>query len=223
MLKKIKQNRIVLRLYALYLRIFGGGNRFRGTKRNSVAIDGIYRHTELDLHGTGNTIAVRNPKYVNRFHIFINGSNNRIEIDENCLIKDLTLWIEDDNNRIYIGRDTLFCGTCQLSCIESTEITIGKGCLFSGGIRVRTGDSHSILDVAGKRINPSQNVYIGNHVWVGQNVTILKGASVGDNSVCGTGAIVTKKFTEAGVILAGTPAKIVKENINWCFERIQLK
>ena len=215
----IKNSRVVQKLYALYSRLFGG-NRFRGTRGNLVRIEGILHHVDINIKGTCNKVFVRRPRDINNFHVFINGKDNSIEIDENCLIKDLTLWIEDDNNRIRIGKDTLFCGICQLSCIEGTEISIGERCMFSSGINIRTGDSHSILDSDGKRINPSQDIHIGNHVWVGQNVTVLKNSEIPNNSVCGTGTIITKKFDGAGLILSGIPGKIVKDNINWCFERL---
>ncbi len=46
-------------------------------------------------------------------------------------------------------------------------------------------------------------------------VSILKGATIFDNSIVAFGSIVTKSFTETNVIIAGIPAKIVKTNINW--------
>jgi acetyltransferase-like isoleucine patch superfamily enzyme len=87
-------------------------------------------------------------------------------------------------------------------------------------IEIRTGDSHSILDMSGNRINPSSNVVIGNHVWVGSRVIILKGAQISDFSIIGAGSIVSGEFPDTNVILAGVPAKIVKDNINWKRERI---
>lgn len=47
------------------------------------------------------------------------------------------------------------------------------------------------------------------------SVDILKGASINDNSIIGFKSLVTKKYTEKNVIIAGSPAKIIKTNINW--------
>lgn len=56
---------------------------------------------------------------------------------------------------------------------------------------------------------------IGNNVWVGSEVTLLKGTVIPDGSVVGYGSIVTKAFDEESVIIVGSPAKIVKRNIRW--------
>ena len=217
--KKLKNNRFAAALWKLSCRWFGG-NRFAVPRSSHVSIDGAMRRVRVKISGDGNFIRVAHPRYICDMRIFINGSNNRIEIDEDCLLKDLTLWIEDDNNRIHIAAGTVFAGGgCQLNCIEGTELRIGKQCLFASNVNIRTGDSHSVLDASGNRINPSLNIHIGDHVWFGQNVTVLKGAAIGNDCICATGAIVTKKFP-GNVILAGCPARIVKENISWCHERI---
>ena len=92
--------------------------------------------------------------------------------------------------------------------------------MFSKEITFRTGDSHSIVNLEGQKINFSKDITIGNHVWVGNRVIITKGTRVCDNSVVGTGSTVSKKFEEPNIIIAGVPAKKVKENINWLRERI---
>ena len=217
--KRLKNSSLLRKLHSWYWCLFGG-NKFRGVAGNQVRIDGVLKHCRVDIHGTGNVINIRNPRCVNNLHIFINGDGNRIEIAENCYLSNLTLWMEDDHNLIRIGRDAIFSGGSQLNCIEGCEITIGETCMFASNTHMRTGDSHSILDSDGRRINPSEDIRIGNHVWVAQNVSILKGAEIGDNSICGTAAVVTRRFQETGVILAGVPAKITKQNISWCYDRI---
>jgi acetyltransferase-like isoleucine patch superfamily enzyme len=49
---------------------------------------------------------------------------------------------------------------------------------------------------------------------------LLKGSFIKDNSIIATGSVVTKAFEESNVIIAGSPAKIVKENVSWVRERI---
>jgi len=53
-------------------------------------------------------------------------------------------------------------------------------------------------------------VIIGKNVWIGANVTILKDVNIGDNSIIGAGAVVTKDIP-SNVIVGGVPAKIIKE------------
>jgi acetyltransferase-like isoleucine patch superfamily enzyme len=87
--------------------------------------------------------------------------------------------------------------------------------MFSYGIVLRNHDSHRIIDTSTDQvINQPKDIVLGNHVWIGQNATILKGANVGDNSVIGFGSVVTSSC-EPGSVLAGVPAKVVRHNVNW--------
>ena len=51
--------------------------------------------------------------------------------------------------------------------------------------------------------------------WIGKDVKIGKNVRIADNSIVGWGSIVTKRFEEPNVILAGIPAKVVKHGVNW--------
>ena len=53
------------------------------------------------------------------------------------------------------------------------------------------------------------SVYIEKNVWIGMNVIILKGVTIGENSIIGAGSVVTKDIP-ANVIAAGVPCKIIK-------------
>lgn len=57
-------------------------------------------------------------------------------------------------------------------------------------------------------------------MWVGNGVLILKGAAIGSNSVIASKAVVSGKVYEENTILAGLPARVIKENINWTREKI---
>ena len=104
---------------------------------------------------------------------------------------------------------------------SGSAIKIGRDCMFAYDIDIRTGDSHSIIDTnKNERINYAQDVSIGNHVWVAAHCIILKGVHIPDELVLATGSVVTKKFLQKGVIIAGNPARVVKEGISWTRERI---
>ena len=53
-------------------------------------------------------------------------------------------------------------------------------------------------------------MHIGNNVWIGANATILPGVTIGDNSVIGAGAVVSKDIP-ANVLALGVPARVVRE------------
>lgn len=146
-----------------------------------------------------------------------------IEIGEHTGIEKVELWIEDNHNRIAIGKRTSLCGKAHLACIEGCTITIGDNCLFSSDVVFRTGDSHSVLDLNGSRINPSQDISIGNRVWICNRVIVAKGVSIREDSIIGAGSVVTKSIPDTNVVIAGIPAKVVKREVSWCAERIERK
>ena len=60
--------------------------------------------------------------------------------------------------------------------------------MLSANITVRTGDSHSVTDLDGNRINNSKSVLFGDHVWIGNTVLIFKGSQIGVHSVIAGGS-----------------------------------
>lgn len=183
----------------------------------------ILRKCRFVSKGKNNNISFGKGGFFNNCSFVIYGNNNKVIIGDDCKGKSIEFYIEDDNNRIQIGNRTSLCGKTHLAVIEGTNIIIGDDCLFSSDITFRTGDSHSILDLQGNRINPSKDIIIKNHVWIGSKVSINKNVIISDNTVIGTGSIVTKPVFKENVIIAGIPAKIVKENINWDAKRILVR
>ena len=152
--------------------------------------------------------------------IKIYGNNNTIEIHKNCVIKGAKFWIEDDKNKIEMGSYSTVEENAEFATIEGCNIIIGEDCMISSEVTIRTGDSHSILNNEGIRINSSQNIKVGNHVWIGNKAVLTKGSLVSDNSIVGSGALVNKVFEIKNCIIAGVPAKVIKEQISWLRERI---
>lgn len=95
----------------------------------------------------------------------------------------------------------------QITC--GSKIEIGKDCTIGRDVIIRSYDGHSINGEP-----TSAPISIGNHVWIGQRATILKGVSIGDGAIIASGAIVTKNVP-ANSIVAGVPAKVIKDNITW--------
>ncbi|WP_285959015.1 acyltransferase [Thomasclavelia spiroformis] len=187
---------------------------------NKIKNSALLRSCKIVIKGKNNEIVIEDYTRLIHSSISIYGNNNKVIIGSNCFFYETDIHIEDFNGTISIGKNTSICGKTHLACIEGKAIEIGENCLFSSDIVVRTGDSHSILNMDEKRTNPSMDVYVGNHVWVGNRVIVLKGSVIENNSIVATGSIVTKKFNEGNVILGGNPAKVIKENIKWTGERL---
>lgn len=180
----------------------------------------ILYKVHIDCSGHDNSIQIGDECMLRHCTVHICGKNNKVVICNQVRAQNAEFWIEDDNNQIIIGENTFIAGKTHLACTEGQTITIGDSCLFSSDVVIRTGDSHSILDDNGKRINHALSVSVGNHVWVGNRVIICKGVLIPDDCVIGTAAVLTKKFDESNAIYAGIPARVIKTNINWDIERI---
>lgn len=141
-------------------------------------------------------------------------SNNKIIIGNNCELHNGVLRTDGENNLIVIGQGTYIGGAC-IHALCSTSIEIGRKCLFSSEIDIRSGELkiYNIRDK--KQYNFGKNIKIGNQVWIGKRVQLLKGVEIPDNSVVGAGSLVTKKFEEPNVIIAGHPAKVIRTGIYW--------
>lgn len=170
-----------------------------------------------------------------KFNVYISGNDNDLRIGSDCVLENTSIFVSGNNNRIIISDKVRFLGPCKIvlqgnaelliGCnsgirgvefnLKQARIQVGELCMFSYGIVLRNHDSHRIIDSNNNQvINLPKDIVLGNHVWIGQNATILKGVDIGDNSVIGFGSVVTSSC-EAGSILAGVPAKVVKYNVNW--------
>lgn len=97
-------------------------------------------------------------------------------------------------------------------------LTIGKKVLFGPKPTIITGDHRTdlldkhIIDITDDEKLPEndQPVVIEDGCWIGANVTILKGVTIGHDSVVAAGSVVTKSC-EPYSIIGGVPAKLIKQ------------
>lgn len=159
------------------------------------------------------------PKFTNT--TIICKDNCKISIDSS-LHYIRNLYIKSCSNKfsLQIGKNFSCEGVTIFVNEPNLSINIGDNCMFSHSIYLRPCDAHTIFDKNSNIINRGKDIIIGNKVWIGQGVTLLKNTKVSDNSVVGLGSIVTKKFNESSVIIAGNPAKILKREITWSREPI---
>lgn len=185
------------------------------SRKNKIIMKGVFlRHTRFKIIGKGNEVTIDPENRLKNCFVFIKGNNCKINIGKHCILTNTTLWIEDDLGSISIGGYSNSYGA-HISATEGESIKIGEDCMFSHGIDIRNGDSHPIFDNnTGKRINLAAPIKIGSHVWLGADVKVLKGITIDDNSIIGTGSIVTSNV-DSNSIYVGVPAKKVKDSISW--------
>ena len=114
-------------------------------------------------------------------------------------------------DRLSVGNDCRLNSGVYINA--RSGVTIGNDVTLSCGAKIiSTGYDIEHWVNTGKKIHTVDTpVYIGNHCWVGANAVILPGVKItGEYVVIGAGAVVTKDITESRVIVAGVPAKIIK-------------
>lgn len=138
---------------------------------------------------------------MNYTHIVIIGNNCKILIGDNCSLGGVEMFLMGNGN----------------------SIQIGSGCTFSNEVRLWATGSHPIYNCGNNQvpINLSKPIIIKDCVWVSKRAMILKGVLIGSNSIVGMGAIVTKDVLNS-TIVAGNPARIVKQGVSWSMDRINV-
>lgn len=188
-----------------------GGNRVQigkgGRRIKFLAHVFFHRNARENLVVCGSGVKLSNMR------VHIHGRGNRLEIGDNVKLSGV-ISIFGQGVTVRIG-DNFDAKGCKLVAWDA-DVSIGDDCLFAGDIEIRSGDIHRIEDQAtGEVLNPAAPITLGNRVWVGSYVSIMKGAAIPDDSVVGTRSIVTRQFISPGVLLAGAPAGVVREGICW--------
>lgn len=211
-----------LRSLAIKYRNFISNYSYSRGKGNRILRNGIVVNSKIQILGNCNTVELENDSVLVNTNILINGSNNYIKVKRYAYLEVTQLHIEDNNCELIIGERT-FIGLSHLAVTEdNSRLEIGSDCMISSHVQIRTGDSHSIFDMEGNRINKARNIIISNKVWLGEGCKILKGVFLGEQTVVSTGAIVTKTFM-GNQLIGGIPAKILKKGIRWTPERLNHK
>jgi acetyltransferase-like isoleucine patch superfamily enzyme len=216
----VKSNMFLLNIALRFQRI---GLKFKKSvigKGNIIKNNGVSINVKYDIIGNHNQIIIEHGAIMSNMTVFIRGDHHQLRIGKNVQFSGGSVWFEDHHCIIEIGANTTI-ESAHLAITEpNKKITIGEDCMFSSNIEFRTGDSHSIMDtLTNRRINYAQNIEVGNHVWIGAHSIILKAVKIGNNSIIGTKSIVTKDIP-SNALVAGVPAKIIKNNIDWVRERI---
>lgn len=124
-------------------------------------------------------------------------TSNLIGINRPCMISTLS-----PNAVVIIGNHSGFSGTV-IGAFKS--ITLGNNVLCGANTLITDSDWH--LD--DPRSGETKPVNIENNVWLGEGVKVLKGVTIGMNTVIGAGSVVTKDIP-ANTIAAGNPCKVIK-------------
>ena len=110
--------------------------------------------------------------------------------------------------RVTVGAGTAFSNNVQV--IAENSVTIGRQCLIGDAVLILDSDFHN-LSAAGRHSMPGAvaAVVIEDNVFIGSRTIVLKGVTIGKDSVIGAGSVVVRSIPP-GVVAAGNPARVIR-------------
>jgi acetyltransferase-like isoleucine patch superfamily enzyme len=114
-----------------------------------------------------------------------------------------------DGGRVRIQNGTYVNANTRILCTDSIEI--GERCAISWSVQIIDFDGHQIVSPPRPSKAP---IRIGNDVWIGARAIVLKGVEIGDGAIIAAGAVVTRSVAPQALV-AGNPARVIKEDVLW--------
>lgn len=140
--------------------------------------------------------------------IYVGSKAARLQIGEHFIMASYSTLFTSGN--LEIGNHVFLNHNARVICRD--EIQIGDYCIF--GPYVTILDHDHVADFVDGQLHREQlttrPVRIGKNVWIGEKTTILKGVSIGENTVIGANSVVTHSIP-SNCIATGSPAKIMRE------------
>ncbi len=145
---------------------------------------------------------------------FNNSSPNmakRMAIMTQIFGKPVLSWIEPPfyfcyGTHIHLGKGAYINVNCNF--IDDGDIYIGDKVMFGAGVTIATVGHPIKPDM--RKYMYTDPVYIKDNCWIGSNVTICPGVTIGENTVIGAGSVVTKDIP-ANVVAVGNPCRVLRE------------
>lgn len=180
-----------------------------------IGVFPVLKNSEIKFSGENNILYCEPGVTLNESSLHFAASNSVIYLRQNRYEYKLGVSIHNDTV-FYIGKDTYINQKMTVILSEQKHCFIGDNCIISFGVYIRNSDPHLIYDcTTKKRKNPTKSVYIGDHVWLGQNSLILKGTEIDSGSIIGGNSVIANKKIPNNTSWAGNPAIQIAENIFW--------
>lgn len=190
-------------------------------KSNKIRNNGDRNRIEIDESTKGN------------WSLIASGDDNEVLIAAGCELDGARLIVKGSHNRIVFGQNIIFEGKATAEHGGALEVgdrstlnnsnlvayrrrlSIGADCMFAADVEVRTTDTHALYMIeTGARINDDADVTVGDYVWLGKYVAVMKGAKIGVGASVALASVVTSELPPFSVS-AGAPSRVVREGICW--------
>ena len=129
------------------------------------------------------------------------------EIGEDCYI-ELPLHTNWGGRHVHFGKGIY--SNFNLTLVDDTHIYVGDYTQFGPNVVLATAGHPILPELREQGYQYNAPVRVGRNCWLGANVVVVPGVTIGDNVVVGAGSVVTKDLPD-NVVAVGNPCKILRE------------
>lgn len=189
---------------------------YEDDQNNRIVYDGPdLPGVRIEFTGSGNTLSVSKDARIAKLTVMFDCDNGTMSIDGSRFGSFSGFVRVGQDSTVRLGQNVTTTNTCVISAVEGTSVVIGNDVMLASENEIRADDGHAIFDVhSEKRVNHSEDITVGNHVWLAKRAVLLGGARIGDGSVIGFGSLVSSSIPN-NCVAVGTPARVVRRDVAW--------
>lgn len=133
---------------------------------------------------------------------------NKLVLGEDITFRKSFTLLIDENAKVHIGNRAFFNNYCSI--VSMNDIFIGDDCIFGENVKIydhnhRFNIKDQVIAEQGFKTAP---IIIRNNCWIANNVVILKGVTIGENSVIGAGCVICKDIPANSVVTIDEKIKV---------------
>ena len=169
-------------------------------------------NSQIVFKGYNNIIYCEDDVNLNNSLISFEGNNSLVYLSRGDY--PINFYLRDDS-AIYIGRDNKIISNVNVNIQESQNFIMGDDGLIASGVNIRSFDGFPIYDsMSGERINSSESIFIGDHVWLDHVSYISRGVRIGSGAIVGSHSFVAPS-TEilSNTFVLGNPVQVIAEDV----------
>lgn len=165
--------------------------KFQRKKQRAI----LTNHPNVNV-GNGLKLGVSN-------HFILYPQIEKLTLGRGISFRDYIHVIVQDGANLEIKDHVFFNNHCSINCLES--ITIGENTLFGENVKLYDHNHSYERNESGLKISQSEfttaPITIGKNCWLGSNVVVLKGVTIGDHSIIGAGCVIHKNIPANSTVI----------------------